>query len=394
MEQKRYARRRWLAACGAGAAVAVAGCLTDSDDPEADAQKRQGGDVLSASEWPMHNINPQRTGHHPTATPPKTTELERYVVFHTDPGAGRRTNPAISGNTMYLITDAGDVHAFNKYNGDEYWSNELDDLESYSRGPIVHDGTIYVTRNENVVAFDAETGDQLWEEAPNGFEHRILSVTPTEDTFYIIGEFELHRMDPETGETQVLNDSISSNQDYAAADDERIYSVYSRDGVQAHDQETGEELWEQPIDGNDPTVADGLVVVGSKACDAETGEEVWRYDGSFESYSCSVADGVVYGAYDDSFKALDLETGDELWENDEIVPLGYSPTIADGVVYLTTITTVYGLDANTGDLVVEHEIEDDVSRSIPNTAAQTVVSEDMIYSYSGRRVLAFEEKSE
>lgn len=404
MVRGRISRRKWITACG-GTAVALTGCLTDSDssDPaenenESDTDTTSGEDIgadaLPADVWPMHNVDPQRTGHHPTTTGPKTRELERYVIFHTERKDGNDTIPAIAGNRMYLVTDSGMIRAINKYNGEVQWTNELTDLDYFPRGPIIYDENVYVTRDESVVAFDAETGDELWRESPNGIDLRIKSVTPGEETFYIFGSFELHEMDPETGETQVLNASVSPKGTYPATDGERIYGVNATKGnIYAYDLETGEELWKRPHGSIYPTVSDGIVVSGKYAYEAETGNEIWSYDGGCQSNSCSVANGTVFGEYDDMVKALDLETGDVIWETDEINGSGYSPTVADGVVYLMNTFYIYGVDTENGDVVVEHEFRDDMARSVESMSDQVLVSEGRVYAYSSTtgRVSVFEE---
>lgn len=148
--------------------------------------------------------------------------------------------------------------------------------------------------------------------------------------------------------------------------------------VHAVDLATGDALWEYEVDSSihgTPAVADGIVYAGSLrgvlyALDAETGELLWdrpvedapgpEHQRVYGYYSPAVADGTVYWAYQTRFGpassgllvALDPATGESRWE----APLAGStmsdgtPAVHDGRVYIGSQTAdrVLAFDVATG----------------------------------------------
>ena len=122
-------------------------------------------------------------------------------------------------------------------------------------------------------------------------------------------------------------------------------------------------LWRHSIGGwvvNAPTVADGVVYVGSDnnhvyALDAGTGGLLWRFetDDVIRS-SPTVTGGAVYvGSNDNHVYALDAGTGELLWSYDTGDWVQYSPVVSDGLVYVGAMAEgdykVHALDATTGE---------------------------------------------
>ena len=112
-------------------------------------------------------------------------------------------------------------------------------------------------------------------------------------------------------------------------------------GPAAHDES---RLWSYATQGwvsAAPTVADGVVYVGSNdhrvyALDAATGNELWSFaTGDVVVSVPTVADGVVYvGSNDNHLHALDANTGEKLWSYDTGSWVQYSPAVSGGKVYL------------------------------------------------------------
>ena len=196
----------------------------------------------------------------------------------------------------------------------------------------------------------------------------------------------------------------------AVVRDGRVY-VGSLDGnssVTAFDAETGERLWQQPLDigtrtapvvagevvivvtedgrmyGLDaasgdtrwshsdwdlsrdesvkfaPTVGDGVVYVpvpnesvsGSiHAVDATDGTRVWRYGTEYwhPNATPAVADGTVYAGFDDRVVALDVNDGTERWHYDTAGRVT-TPVLSDGAVFVGANGNVYRLAAGDGSL--------------------------------------------
>ena len=243
----------------------------------------------------------------PTASPPATTP---------DAGAPGGSWPMLGydltsnfhnpGETAISVETAPDLR--------ELWRFETDG--SVTGAPAVAGDTVYVLAGNATYALDAATGEQRWVNTDAG---GTSSPTYHDGTLYVSTRTaEVHALDAATGET----------------------------------------LWRAEIDPHpaaagfsSPTVAGGLVLIGSSsgeeftardeatfrgslvAFDAETGEEVWRHYtvepphngvAMWSSASVDIEAGVVYGSTgnnytgeasdtSDSIFALDLATGELLW---------------------------------------------------------------------------------
>ena len=133
-------------------------------------------------------------------------------------------------------------------------------------------------------------------------------------------------------------------------------------GPAAHDES---RLWSYATQGwvsAAPTVADGVVYVGSNdhrvyALDAATGNELWSFaTGDVVVSVPTVVDGVVYvGSNDNHLHALDADTGEKLWSYDTGSWVQYSPAVSGGKVYLGARVDgnnrVVALDAQSGSVV-------------------------------------------
>ena len=123
--------------------------------------------------------------------------------------------------------------------------------------------------------------------------------------------------------------------------------------------------------GSSPTVADGVVYVGSDdfnvyALNAHTGAKLWSYaTGDTVDSSPAVANGVVYvGSQDSNVYALNAHTGAKLWSYTTGAPVISSPTVANGVVYVGSGDfNVYALDASTGTKLWSYTTGNNVTSS-------------------------------
>jgi hypothetical protein len=150
---------------------------------------------------------------------------------------------------------------------------------------------------------------------------------------------------------------------------------------------TNNLLWSYTTYGlveSSPTVADGVVYVGSLgsngrqgsvyALDASTGNKIWSYQtGSNYVYSSpAVAGGDVYiGSFDGNVYALDASTGNKIWN----YPTGSwgvwsSPAVAGGVVYIgsdgdypSNDGSVYALNVFTGGCLWSYQTDGSVGSS-------------------------------
>ena len=140
-----------------------------------------------------------------------------------------------------------------------------------------------------------------------------------------------------------------------------VYAQETAGGAFALNAATGAIVWQGPNFGfcNTPTVANGLVYVGSwdgnqhalnalYALNAKTGATVWTFPtGARVQSTPAVANGVVYfGSDDGHLYAVTAGTGTLLWT----FPASGEVTVSKGTVYLGA-DKLYALNAATGQIL-------------------------------------------
>lgn len=234
---------------------------------------------------------------------------------------------------------------------------------------------------------DTDAGDIKWVTETSG---RIGgSPTVVDDTLYYSVQWDsIRTIDTETGSESTLVDQPSRNG--ATVVDEVLFNRISSGGttesITAFDADTGDEYWSfEPEDGSirsAATVVDGTVFVPNRlprgpntpeenedregklyALDAETGDELWEQtvEGT-PNDAPAVADGMLHvGTLEGFVYGIDADSGDINWEFEADGIINSLTPVADGIVYAATSDdeTVYALDAESGSVVWETEIETD-----------------------------------
>ncbi|MFE1808919.1 PQQ-binding-like beta-propeller repeat protein [Streptomyces sp. NPDC059533] len=141
-----------------------------------------------------------------------------------------RSDPAVSGDTVYIGSWDNQLHALDAVSGTSKWA--YDAREPIGSTPVVADGVVYATTQYGtVVAVDARTGDEVWrDDAPK----------------YGTG-----------GRAPQVVDGV----------------VYVADGdrkrIRALDARSGAQKWDYPVDAtrslSDPAVVGGVLYVGTTA---------------------------------------------------------------------------------------------------------------------------------
>jgi outer membrane protein assembly factor BamB len=178
-----------------------------------------------------------------------------------------------------------------------------------------------------VRALDRETGEQRWETDIDG-----LPRTPVlADGTVFVGT---SGSDPPVENMSVIR--TGSAEDAAPDVDPGTDREYG--ALHASDAPTGDERWSTRL--TDPAVGDGVVCLGANesvvAYDAATGEHCWTFDtGDTVLSSPTVADGVVYvGSRDGHLYAFDLYDGVELWRFETEHAVDSNPSVVGGTVYV------------------------------------------------------------
>ena len=181
------------------------------------------------------------------------------------------TRPVIHGDTLHTIAYDGTLVEYATDDGTERWTASTP-AERQRIQPAYRDGTLYLAHERGVTALDADDGTPRWTSGqPTGEYGRYVTppaVTP--DAVYAAG-------------SGLLGDE--------------------NDGLVALDTETGERLWDAPLqsmsEGDDgPAVADGVVLqpdhYSLRAFDAATGEELWRLERESQVTQPAIGDGRFY----------------------------------------------------------------------------------------------------
>lgn len=258
------------------------------------------------------------------------------------------SSPVVNGDTVIVVTEQGNVQAFDIKSGEERWTFRTG---SNNRGtPTVTNDYVYVAGGldqmlyaiditSGVVHWSIDTGNTPIYESPI-YEDGTLYVTSS-----ISEETKISAIDATNGSvvwssTIPMNSysgaSLSGDQLFlGSVDDGKLYGISKEDGS---------INWTFDISGEGfasfPVVVEDTVFVFSTdfesngtlwAIDKETGEERWHVDGIGDTQAASpvVYEDIVIvsSASVPSLKAYDRNTGELLWDNKNV-----STTVTNGVV--------------------------------------------------------------
>jgi outer membrane protein assembly factor BamB len=234
------------------------------------------------------------------------TDTARYES--TVAGDGPRATPTISRGRVYTLGSTGLLNSLDLETGRRIWKREIG-TENEARqpdwgrsgSPLAIDDLIVVSaggaNGRSLVAYHRETGDPVWHEGSDFVSYS----SPLEATL--------------AGVRQIL--------------------ILNEASVTGHDPATGRILWQYPWPGQQPTVAQPLVLsgdrvllsagygVGSKLLQITGGADgglsarlVWETPQLKAKFTnLVVRDGVVYGLDDGILVALDAESGQRRWKS-------------------------------------------------------------------------------
>ncbi len=212
-------------------------------------------------------------------------------------GEGAFGPPAVDGDTVYVGTSGGRLHAVGIRNGKERWSYRTE--EDLATRPAVAHGAVYVASlQDSVHCVDQGSGAWRWH----------------------------HRREPK-GEGFTIYGAAA-----VVAGADAVYGAYSDGFVAALDPKTGAARWEKrvaPADGH--LDVDALALDGSRlyaaafsgavlALDARTGDAVWTFQAPGAA-QLALAGGLVVAVTATSVHGLSPADGGAIWT----APLGGVP---------------------------------------------------------------------
>lgn len=165
------------------------------------------------------------------------------------------SRPAVADGRLYTVSYDGTITEYAVDGGTQRWTASTPAVRQELQ-PTVGNGTLYLAHETGVTALDADDGDERWTSGqPDGeYGRYVTPATVTPDAVYAAG-------------SGLLGDEDA--------------------GLVALDAETGERLWDAPLQGmsegdDGPAVADGVVLQPVQnfllAFDATTGERLWRLE--------------------------------------------------------------------------------------------------------------------
>lgn len=279
--------------------------------------------------WSQYGFNAAHSGRNPredVLDASNVGDLTSAWTVTVERGGGLATgfsSPAVVKGVVYIGTERGRVFAIDAWTGAIEWSTDTGDTHNWSSPAVVH-GVVYIG-GLGFYALRASTGDVLWKVSTGA---DVWSPTVAGGIVYGLSR---------TG-------TLTSKGG-------KFYALRASDGSILWTKKTG-----YPGDsstGQAPTVADGIVYIGSasnelRALDAETGEMRWAVSlGEEAGVAPAVVDGVAYAPSIDHLRALDASTGDVIWTS--AVEGGMSsPAVADGTVFVGGSQGLHAFDAATG----------------------------------------------
>lgn len=210
--------------------------------------------------------------------------------------------------------------------------SQVESAQGWPSGAVVDDTLFIGTQDGDFRALSIATGETLW-----SFRLRL-------------------RGEKEGGRAIYGAPAISEGAVYFAGYDGMLYAL-TLDGDEIWDTTVGQSETIKIVGG--PTVADGLVLIGSSdgnmgnmyAYDAESGSLEWTFPTENGIWTtATVSDGIAYfGSLDHNIYAVNVTSGNEVWRFPAEGAVTAKPVVANGKVFVGSFNSVfYALDAATG----------------------------------------------
>lgn len=327
-----------------------------------------GASLAITSDVPGYRGDSARTGVMPGPGP----RAEPQLVWQFQADASIRSSPAVVGESVFIASTDGVVHALDFATGAERWRIDLA-AKVGAASPLAIDAGIVVADQAGVVhALDPENGSERWLTATGGPVAGAAAlaggrvVVATEDGLALA-------LDPASGlvDWQVALPSGVGRS--IAATDELVYCNLAGGLLVALHSSDGSHAWQARVAtggmGGTPTIASDLVFAaaglgsedretrGVVALDAATGTERWRLASAQgeDMHAPAVLDGRAYIAGKDAtVTAVDIATGRVAWTVTTAAPIDALPSIWATTLYVaTTSGSLLALDASSGSMLWE-----------------------------------------
>jgi outer membrane protein assembly factor BamB len=294
------------------------------------------------------------------------------VLWTFQTGNAIWSSPTVSEGVVYFGSDDHSLYAVDTATHQLRW--KFDTGGVIRSRPAVVDSMVYVSSDDGMLhALEASSGTEKWNAAIGSANER-------------------------TGGKYDVGMGYDYQQSSPTIADGVVYVGSGAAEVDAFEAATGKQVWRFEAASrvrSTPAVSDGKVFVGDGSgllhvLDAGSGTEVWNTQGC-DVPSPAVFNGLVYCGSRGSLevRAWDIQTGKLRWQ----FPVGHSwvdssPRIVDGILYIgsSDAAALFALDSQTGDLKWKFQMTGDswctpaISNGIAYIGGYTAGADNSFYA--------------
>lgn len=335
------------------------------------------------ADWASFRGNPQLTG---VASAPLSEKLIKLWKY--DAGSAIDSTAAISGDRVYVGTDAGKLLAINLADGKLLWEFKAPD--AISAAPCVAHGRVFVGDEiGNFYALDAATGKVQWRFKTGD---KIASSAVAVGDLVLVGSYD-HRLLCFQAATGALKWSFSADAQVhcspCVAGDEAI--IAGCDGkLRSINIQSGKDRLAVDINGPSaasPAFLAGCIYVGTLKGDClaialRDGAIAWKIIGDdplhpigqITASAAVTGDAVVFASQENQLFGVARGTGKPLWNFAAKSAFESSPVIAGGRIFVgCSDGNIYALDVAHGKMVWKFTAGGEIKASPAIAAGRLVI---------------------
>ncbi|MBI2427606.1 MAG: PQQ-binding-like beta-propeller repeat protein [Ignavibacteriales bacterium] len=316
----------------------------------------------SPSDWTMYGKSPERQ-----FTDTSTFTFPLTVAWEYDASAGFAQSPmTIVGNTMFVGTLQGELHAVNLETGKRF--GYMKTFSPVQAAPtLFHEYIIIATESgkENLIAYKMDDGEERWIRDMGGV---VASPLVWNDRLIVGGlngkltsfeQYGIEQWSFNTGSEIRSSPALANGIVYCASAQGKVFALDATSGALVWQSSTGSAVYAGL------TVADSTLIVASRDSsiylfNAATGELLKKISTTNKIMaSPSSANGALYvPSLEGTVTAYSLENGNVLWEFTAKSVINTTPFITPSALFVASLDHyIYALDPATGAVLWKREME-------------------------------------
>ncbi len=328
---------------------------------------------------------------------PESFEPPLHPVWREKISASPVPSAIVSGNTLFIATNDGQVHVFLEESGKK--RGTVKRRASLSATPLIVGTSLiiaYESGDPTLCSYDLASGDRNWEKAYGPIQAAPLYH---DGRIYVAGyEGTLYSLFAPTGEIAWKWTGGELFCASPAAIDTMLIAAGLDGTITAMNAVTGKIVWQSGGDRSfrgSPCIAGDRIFIGTLQghllCIAlGDGTEVWKYGAGNKIYSTPACDGelVVFGCNDGKIYAVRKKGGEGIWSFQTNGLITCAPLIVGGFVYFGSHdNTLYALDKATGKLAWSYAVEGQITQQPLFTGSRLIVSTNrkLVFAFSSEK---------